>query len=50
MEKQKHGETIVDANHDRKEKTIAEKTKERREEKARDNADAIVEENDENGR
>lgn len=57
MEKQEHGETIVDGNHDLRksghdgnEKSVAEKTKERREEKGRDNADPIVEENDEKGR
>lgn len=49
MEDQKHGKTIVDGNHGRDKKTDAEKTIERREEKARDDAGPIVEENDENG-
>ncbi|WP_346906614.1 hypothetical protein [uncultured Roseibium sp.] len=43
MDKQKHGKTIVEGNHGRDKKTDAEKTRERREEKGRDNADMIVE-------
>jgi len=56
MEKQENGETIVEGNHDHgkghdgSEKTIAEKTAEQRKERGRDNADPIVEENDETGR
>ena len=50
MDKDKHGKTIVEGNHGRDAKTDAEKTRERREEKGRDNADMIVEENDENRR
>tara|TARA_Y100000815_G_scaffold222091_1_gene208556 strand:+ start:25602 stop:25754 length:153 start_codon:yes stop_codon:yes gene_type:complete len=48
MDKHKHGETIVEGNHGRDRKTDAEKTEERREEKSRDKAGPIVEENDEN--